>query len=95
MPADDDVESGCGRVRVEFLNIVEHIDMGGTRFNDDGEGQRGSPESVVHVASDGYDRRESFERVENFGLPGVPGVNNQVRPFQRSPGFVAQQAVSV
>jgi len=95
MPADDDVESGCGRVQVEFMNIVQHIDVGGTRFNDGGERQRGGPGSVVNVASDGYDRSESFERVQDFRLPDVPGMNNQVRAFQRSPGFVAQQAVSV
>jgi hypothetical protein len=95
MPADDDVESGCGRVQIKFVDVVEHVDVSWARFYDGCNGQRGGPGPVVNVASDGYDRGESFERIQDLGLPGVTGVNYQVRAFQRSPGFVAQQAVSV
>jgi hypothetical protein len=95
MPADDDVKSGCGWVQIEIVNVVKHVDVGRACFYDGCERQRGSPRFVVNVASDRNDRREKFERLEDFGLPDVPGMNNQVRAFQRSPGFVAQQAVCV
>jgi hypothetical protein len=76
VPAHDDVESGCARIEVERVDIVKHENGGDAGFDDFGFGQRGSPRFGIHVSPHGYDRRQGFERVDDFRLPYVSRVNN-------------------
>jgi hypothetical protein len=87
MPAHNDMKSSRLGVEIKLLKIMQNEEGGGRGFSDCGRRQGFCPISVVDIPPYGYERSQSLQGIENFRLPHISGMNDQVGPFQRAQRF--------
>src|SRR5580700_5872412 len=95
MSAYDDVKSRRDGIKVERLNVVEHVNRGWNRLDDFGFGKSQGPRFGIHVSPHGKNRGESFQRFQNFRIAHVACMNDQVRALEGAKGLRAQQSMRV
>lgn len=94
VPVDHDLESGSFRFQVELRKIVQDIDGNPADLDDFGLRQLARPCSLIDIAANRCDRRKGCERVENFGIAYVAGMNNALTSAQCLERFRPKQAMS-
>jgi len=83
MAVNNGVNSGGGRIEVESVNVMQ-----GEQFDlVDGEEicrwQFIRPTTLVHITPHRYDRRHSFQNLENVRCIDIAGVDNHIDALQR------------
>ncbi len=95
MAAYHDMKLGGFRIQVESLNIVQYVNIDGSRFGYGGFRERFRPVRSIDVSANGYHWSNVREGFQYAWVAHVTSVNDQVRAAQSLQGFRAQQAVSV
>jgi len=78
MSAYDDMKSRGGGIEIERMNVVQYVNRCGIRLDDLGFGKSQRPRLHIHVSPHGKNRRQSFQRFEDFRIPHVARMDDQV-----------------
>ena len=76
------VESGRGRVQVEFVYIVEDIQAGFTRLHHFRILQVPGPFPPVHVSSNRRHRSHGAQSLENPRAAHIAGMDDEIDPLE-------------
>ncbi len=95
MPAHHHTESRGGRVKIERLDIMQHVDQRVACFRHGRFRKRIGPGTVIGVAPDGHHGRQLFERFDDFRSADVTRVDDQFAAAQRLERFLPQKAMRV
>ena len=83
MPTDDHGNAGSSRVKVEFGQIMQNVDMEAIKFYEFSFGQLRTGSGDVDVSPDGCYGGERAERVQDFRITDIPRVQDMVDTFER------------
>ncbi len=95
MAADDDAETGCGRIYFKFFYVVDDIDADFSNFDDRRFGKPARPTTLIVISSDSDDGSDRFQGLDHLGLPDIPGMDDQIRTLKSLKRLRPKQTVSV
>ena len=95
MPAHHDFEPGHGGVDIQFVDVMQHVDLHAGHLGYRRKRQRGGPRTLVDIASHGRYRRDGTQFVQDPGFAGVPGVNDPIRPSKGLQSLFPHPSVGV
>lgn len=87
MTADDDPSVGRDAMDTELRSIVNGKDHDVLDFEHIRMGNYLGPAAVIIVPADRLHRRELFQLLQNFRLPDIAGVENQITSAKKLHGF--------
>ena len=87
MTGDDDPNVGRDAMDAELRSIVNGEDHDLLDFEYVRMGNCIGPAAVIIVSADRLDWRELFQLLQNFRLPDIAGVENQVTSAKKLHGF--------
>lgn len=88
-------EIGRGRIEVQFIQVVQDIEMEALDLDDLGLGEDNGPCIAVDVAAHGTHRGNTPQRLDHVGGTDITGVQNEVGALQGIERLRSDQAVSV
>jgi len=95
MSAEHRCETRRLGVETQLREVMNHVDQVGADFDDVGGGKLGRPWSLVVVASDGADRSDGAERVENRSATDVPAMDDELATAKGIEGLGTDEPVRV
>ena len=95
VPAHDNLKPGGRGIKVKVVKVMQDVNRRRTALHNVGGRQAGSPGRGVNIPFDDGERSNRSQRVENFRIAHVPGVDDEVGTSKGLQGFFAQQAVSI
>lgn len=90
-----DLKSSRLRLQIELRQVVQHVDGNARELDALSRRQFARPSILIHVASDGGNRRDGFKFLKNLVRANVPRVDYVFRLAQRLQCFRAKQAVRI
>ena len=93
--ADDDIDSGSNGIKIEFIQIVDEIEVLSGELDKIGCRQLRRASCAIDVAANRCDRRELAKSIENGRIADVTRVENMIAAAQRIQSFRPQQTVCV
>lgn len=95
MSAHDHLESRRGRIEIQRVNIVQHVDQRVSGFRNGRLRKRIRPGIVVRVSPHGHYGRQFLQRIDNFRAADVACMQNQFHPLQCLDRLLAQKPMRV
>lgn len=84
MPKDDSGNPGGGRIEIELLHVVEHVDALAAKLHHLYGRQIAAWSMFIDVASNRCDRRDVTQFSQNGRIANIAGVQYMVRSLQFS-----------
>jgi len=95
MAADDDAKTGGGWINIKPFYVVDDVDSDFSNFNNRCFRKPARPPALVIVSSNRNDWSDRLENPDNFGLPDVTGMDDQIGAPKGLKRLRPEQAVSV
>ena len=83
MPINHGREPGRSRIEVEPVQFVEDVKQNAIRLHNCSLRVAARPVADINITTDGGNRRNFAQFVDNRRFPDIPGVNYVFNPFQR------------
>lgn len=92
---DHRTESGCLRLEIKLIEVVQHINGNATDLNDLRLRQLLRPRSFVDVSANRGHGRNQRELLKDLRITHISRMDNPLRPAQGLDGFRANQPVCI
>jgi hypothetical protein len=95
MARDDDLEPRRDGIEIQLLDVVQDVDRHPADLERGGKWHRPRPRPFVVVASDGRDRGDVPQGIQNLRPADVAGMNDSLDAGERSESLRPKQPVGI
>jgi hypothetical protein len=95
MAADDRADTGCSRVQVKGIDVVENVERESSHIDCRGFGQISGPIFPVHVSPDRINRSNCSQGGENLRGAHIARKKNELNSLEGSQRLGSNQAMGI